>query len=368
MTSGNVDVAIYAPHAGPLYRSPPEGSGGAEIQSLFIASTLAQLGFRVRHLVIDSDVVGRHGSVDVVALPSEFSHGGVARRRAVIAALRAADARVYIQRSAGADAALLGAFARFRGRRFVYSSSSDGDFLRDRVSLARAGASLEEWPTRMQHRLGLRLAHAIVVQTKAQRILASRRGLRAEVIPSFVAPAEAAGGPRDAFLWIGGLSEVKNPLAYLSLAEAIPEARFIMVVSRRGAQWEALERVVQERAARLPNIELLPAMTREGVLELYGRAVAVVNTSWFEGFPNTLLEGWARGAPALSLSVDPDGVITRRSLGAACGGDFPSFVTAAARLWETRASRPPATIEYVAETHAPEVVGPRWARLLHELL
>jgi len=40
--------------------------------------------------------------------------------------------------------------------------------------------------------------------------------------------------------------------------------------------------------------------------QYYERALALINTSAYEGFPNTYLEAWRVGTPVLALSVDPD--------------------------------------------------------------
>src|SRR5205823_2751505 len=91
----------------------------------------------------------------------------------------------------------------------------------------------------------------------------------------------------------------------------VPEAMFVMVIGDRGDAWAGLRAEVLNKGRQLPNVTVLPAITRTDLLPLYERAVAVLNTSHFEGFPNTFLEGWARGAPTLSLTVDPDGVLAR---------------------------------------------------------
>jgi glycosyltransferase involved in cell wall biosynthesis len=127
---------------------------------------------------------------------------------------------------------------------------------------------------------------------------------------------------------------------------------------------------VRAAEQRLPNFELLPPRSREAVLELYPRAVAVVNTSVFEGFPNTFMEGWARGVPALSLRLDPDGMIERHGIGAVAGGSLDRFVDAARELWRSRLDRAAlaqASRRYIAEAHSPEAVGPQWARLIESL-
>ena len=79
---------------------------------------------------------------------------------------------------------------------------------------------------------------------------------------------------------------------------------------------------VRDEADELPNLSLSGSRAREELLTDYGHALALVMNLWFEGFPNTFLEGWAHGTPALSLRFDPDGVIERHGLGTAAGGSI----------------------------------------------
>jgi hypothetical protein len=116
-------------------------------------------------------------------------------------------------------------------------------------------------------------------------------------------------------------------------------------------------------ARSLPNLEILPSRPRAELMELVDRAVAIVNTSDHEGMPNTFLEGWARGVPALSLAYDPDGVIVRRRLGACAGGSPAGLAAAARQMWKTRLAEGDLADRcrtYVAERHAPDPVAERW--------
>jgi len=364
------DVAVYAPFAGPLYEPEPGPVAGAEVQSGQLARALVEQGLRVVHVVQGANLVAERDGVDVLPLPAGYDAGGLVRRRTVLQALREADARLYVQRSAGFETGWVALYAKATGRRFVFSSSSTGDFVRDRRVAELSGASLDEWPTRVQYLFGLHAAHAVVVQTDEQRFLArSERGVEARVIRSFCEPAPAQAQPRDAFLWLGGLVGSKDPVSYVELARRVPEARFLMVATDRGETWAKLAHDVRARAEATPNLDVLSALDREVVLALYYRAVAVVSTSWFEGFPNTFLESWARGAPVLSLRVDPDSVIEQHQLGAACHGSLDELAAAARRLWGQRESIDPAPFrDYVARVHDPAVVGRQWASLVQELL
>jgi hypothetical protein len=364
------DVAIYSPFAGPLYSSG--SSGGAEVQSVMLARALAAGGLRVRHIVLpDGPVDAAREGVEVISIGAGYRRGGAARRLAALAALRRADAAVYVQRSAGFETGIVAAYARANRRRFIFSASSVADFSLDPLTIRLAGAGLESRVSRAQYRLGLKFAHAVIAQTFDQRELArSNLNVGAEVVRSF-GPAFGGGdsGARTAFLWVGALAEVKDPLAYLALARAVPEGRFTMVGGHRiGA--EKLAARVRDEAEELPNLSLSGSRAREDLLADYGRALAVVSTSRFEGFPNTFLEGWAHGTPALSLRFDPDGVIEQHGLGTAAGGSIDRLADAARALIAqgTDPAGRAALRAYVAQHHDPAVVGPQWVDLVRSLM
>jgi glycosyltransferase involved in cell wall biosynthesis len=306
----------------------------------------------------------RAEGVDLVTQPAdEFRHGLPRYARSTFRALRRADADVYVQRTAGFETAIVAAFARAHRRRFAFSASSLPDVGREPPIPDRA--------PREVFRLGRRAADVLVVQTEEQRRRAEADlGRRTTLIRSFCQPAADELAAAEAFLWIGGLSDYKGPLAYAELAERVPEAEFWMVAAPRGAESRDIEPRLRAAAERLPNLTLLPQRGRERLLELYSRAVAVVNTSTVEGFPNTFLEGWARGVPALSLRLDPDGVIAAHGLGTVAGGSLDALADAARALWEGRGERTETAARvrgYIADNHAPERVGRQWADLLAEL-
>ena len=366
------DVAIYSPYAGPLYVSGGS-AGGAEAQAFMLARALAVAGLRVRHVVhARGPIEESPDGVETVWLDDRYGRGGIPRRQAVIAALRTADARVYVQRSAGFETGLVAAFARATGRRAVFSSSSFGDFALDPLSVRVAGAGLESRATRTQYRFGLFAMHRVVVQTWEQRSLALERfDIRAEVIRSFASAEtpDAGEDARDGFLWIGAAAEVKDPLAFLALARLVPTGKFIMIMRARDGA-ERLAAQVLHEAAEIPNLTLAEPRSRAEILELYGNARAVVCTSHFEGFPNTFLEAWARGTPALSLRVDPDGVIERHGLGTMAHGSIERLADAARSLISTPPDRAQEDTlrTYIAQHHEPAIVGPQWADLVRSLL
>jgi glycosyltransferase involved in cell wall biosynthesis len=366
------DIGIYSTSsftAGSYDRAVGR-DGGAERQMRLLAQALAERGHRVAHIVYPPrepvelsyplELVPRGpyaGSSPVI--------GPLLEIRTIWRALRAADARVVIVRTASPVVGIAAVYCRLTGSRLIFSSSNVSDFTLERMS-GRVGRAL--------YRLGLRLADAIVVQSDeqaalAKQVLGSLR--RVQRIPSFAEPAPTSHDVRvgDAFVWFGRLVSYKQPISYVELARAIPEARFIMIPVNTDPSLREL-REVQTAAGDVSNLELLDPLPHAELGMLIESAVAVVNTSVLEGMPNAFLEAWARGVPVLTLQFDPDGVVEREELGFSAQGSWDRFVERARELWDGRSDRDGLAQRlraYVGETHSMEAVGAKWSELISEV-
>ncbi len=363
-------AVFYMPTATALLRGDAAVTGGAETQVLMLARALVERGHRVGIVAFaDGRALPRrvHG-VEVIA--QRTPRIGVPVLRTIdywiqtVVLLARMPASVLVQRAAGIHTFLVAVAAGLRRRRFVYASASLMDF------------DLVTWgPRRWIARLfdvAVRWADEVVVQTGEQVGLCRERfGREPVLIRSLVAPPASVPAPEvqpEAFLWMGRLSGLKRPLAYLELAGAIPEARFRMVAEDLpGDEGQRIAGEVRRRARELPNFELLPARPQEQLAPLIGEAVAVVNTSEVEGMPNVFLEGWSRGVPALALSHDPDGVIARERLGGFAGGDAGRLAQLARELWRDRGDRSELSVrcrDFVAREHGLERTVDAWASVL----
>jgi glycosyltransferase involved in cell wall biosynthesis len=361
------DVGFYAPSLAWRLAGVAD-TGGAETQLMLITRGLAERGFAVcvvAFAVPGLAVPASDQGVDVVLRPTHLGGGSVIGQvreaAAVFSAVRRIDAGLVVTRCAGFWVGLVGMSSKLSGRRFVYSSASLLDFKSD--------YGLRKWRDRVLFRLGIGLADEIVVQTEEQvRLCKQRFGRTPILIRSVSEPAEPSGLDAEVFVWTGRVEQNKRPLDFVELARALPEARFRMIAPkpkkvRDLPLWEQIERA----ATTLPNFDLVPPLPRTELLELLGRAVAVVSTSKFEGMPNVFLEAWSRGVPALALNHDPDGVITRYELGGFAEGRFDRLVDLAGDLWNGRSSREGYCARcrtYVEANHSPATVSEQWARAL----
>ena len=360
-------VCFVAPHAYALFH--PESSdaiGGAEARAHLLATRLAATGrHEVSFLLLDRGQPDRErrSSVDLVRQRGLGQARGVwprivsgaagifaswpfigrsldrVRRRAGDEALASAAADMYCVFGASELAADVASFCRSRaeGRRYVLFASSDADFssaYRPDAKGRNAYGSREDRCFR-----AVAEADAIVVQTEQQAgLLRSRFAREATIVPNPIDLAETReddGTASDAFvLWVGKADSVKRPEVLIDLARRLADVPFVMVLN---ASVPGVEEVVRREAPG--NVRLVEHVPFGKIDAWFRRAAAFVNTSRFEGFPNTFLQAWKHGVPVISQVVDPDGVLSQEGCGIVVGDDVDALAHAVRRVRDNEAER-----------------------------
>lgn len=348
---GHLKLCFLSPLGYGLYR-PDAGLrfGGAELQFFLLA----------RHLAAEADV-------EVVVLTTVESDPGVevrgpltlvkrrarhrlARHRTLRAGtllraswdyatalrdmyrlLRDLDADVYLHSGAGVEVGAYAVIARLLRRRFVYVVASEAD-VRDPCGLV-TGALRRLYP------LGLRLADAVVCRTRDQQAWLRRRYGRASALIKTGHPTAAVlDQPRSGILWVGRVHPLKQPHHFLDVAEQLGAEPCVMAAMHDPAH-EELWRSVRRRASELANVTLCENVPWREVGALFARAKLLVNTSTYEGFPNTFVEAGMHGTPIVSLAVDPDRVLAEHGIGRCAGGSLERLVAEVRTLCRSEPSR-----------------------------
>ena len=356
------DLAFFAPWSGPALAGKRETTGGAETQMLMLARGLSERGLRVLLVAfaVSEPLPRELDGIRIVVVGGRLRRflplRKLERALRVCVALLRLRAAVIVQRIPGPETGLVALIAKLTSRRFIYSSANVVDFSYEALEPG--------WLSLRLFHLGTRLADTIVVQTHEQVELCRRRfGREPILIRSIAQPAPARDITPESFLWVGRTDWYKHPEQYLALARALPEARFRMIAMPMNEDGRRRVMSIEREAAGLANLELLPPRSREALARLIPSAVAIVNTSEYEGMPNVLLEGWAQGVPSLCLNYDPDGVVRREGLGGFAEGSFERFAALARGLWEGRGEQRAVSERcrrYIAVHHSPDAVLERW--------
>jgi len=118
---------------------------------------------------------------------------------------------------------------------------------------------------------------------------------RIVIKPNFIEPIAAPPEARDGILFVGRLSPEKGVGTLLDAARALPHRRFTIVGGGDDARW---------RAAAPGNVVFTGAMAGEAARAAIARAALLVMPSlWYEGFPMTLLEAFARATPVIASRI-----------------------------------------------------------------
>jgi glycosyltransferase involved in cell wall biosynthesis len=311
-----------------LERSTSRVSGGAELQVALLAREVARRGVEV--VIVGGDT----GQQDGVVIEGVKIRSGGQFPSGNSAAMLAAIPRVFsVIREERPDwvfllgwtawmaivVAMRGALGYRAGFICGLDSELTGDFRRENP--VRGG--LFEW--------GVAQCDLRYAMTEHQRALFAKRGWNCEMYRNLILPRafEPAGAKTVDFLWVSRCQPVKRPHIFLDLVEALPGSSFEMVCPCEDmGLWDS----VAKRAASLPNLRFIEKVPYHEIQSHYDAARVFVNTSEWEGWPNSFIQAGLGRTALLSLAVNPDGIFERFGLGCYAGWDFEKLKADARRM------------------------------------
>jgi len=117
-------------------------------------------------------------------------------------------------------------------------------------------------------------------------------------------------------LWVANFKAFKQPDLFIDLVKAVAPlkqtVRFKMIGRNKNSTQSAMWK---QKMAQVPHLEYTGELSMEEVNHELAKADIFVNTSLYEGFPNTFIQAWMREVPVVSLHVNPDQVLTQEGIG-----------------------------------------------------
>jgi glycosyltransferase involved in cell wall biosynthesis len=301
-------ICFVALHVYPVLAADKNISfvGGAEVQQTVQMRALQRAGFKISVLVENQgqpDVVDCDG-IEVRKVPDAGKRGIPLTRffypriTDIVSLLKQVSPDIVFIQTASVQVLAGALYARLFGKRFVFAGASDPDFKKG----ALPGMSSRH---AVLYRLGLRAADAIIVQNVAQlQMLKDNFGRDGHLIQNgYEEPAAKPATFGNCVLWAATVKQLKRPDLFIELARRLPRLQFVMVggSSVDTPEARAYTEAMSRQAAAVPNIRVVGHVPFSEVGEYFDRASIFVNTSDYEGLPNTFMQSWIRGIPTVSF-------------------------------------------------------------------
>ncbi len=315
------------------------GTGGAERQQYMLATALQQRGYEVSVLTLKYrpapceiiDGIAVYAAIPDVRGVLKAPYKALKTMQA----LRRIDADIYYVRGNDFLCMTTAAYTSVSDSQFLYAVANDANV--EPAQLSRLG------PLRYPYLWGMRSADTVVAQTDhQQQVLAQEHGICAAQIPNgYDLPSESQLSPhtdRAYVLWVGSMDpDQKHPERFLDLARQLSDISFRMIGPPANDTPDYYHEI-ERQAESIPNLEFRGFVDPDEIHTQYRDAIALVNTSDYEGFPNVFLEAWRYGTPVVSLYHTLDNVIVEQPVGIHAGSE-EALVTAVAQLAEDGAVR-----------------------------
>ncbi|MFC1525135.1 glycosyltransferase, partial [Planctomycetota bacterium] len=122
-------------------------------------------------------------------------------------------------------------------------------------------------------------------------------------------------------------------------------------------------------AKQRPNLRFIEYVTQ--IDRYFNEAHVLVNTSEYEGFPNTFIQAAKNKTPLLSFKVNPDNFINRYQCGFCAEGNFDQMVGKLKALLENEALHNKMgenAFRYAKQYHDINKIVPKFKKLLQSLV
>jgi glycosyltransferase involved in cell wall biosynthesis len=305
-----IKVCIFSRSAYPLFNSTCAATfGGAEVDLYLLAVELAKdPQYKVTFVVGDfgQNRVETYGNVTVIK-SYKTSQSKISQMYTLLALLKKISADVYIQESASGGTGLIALLVLCMRKRFIYRTASDidvnGDFIKKNIIEG------------ILYLTGIKLASTVIAQNASHKQeLKERYDIESVVIKNAIKIPDTIKTQRQYTLWVGRSEQLKQPEKFIKIAMARPDEKFIMIcppANARSVDRESLK----SKAALCQNLTLIDSVPFSEIDSYFRNAKAFVNTSVYEGFPNTFVQSVKEGVPVFSLGVNPDDFITTYKCG-----------------------------------------------------
>ena len=272
---------------------------------------------------------------------------------------------IVIQRAISITTGLAAFYCKIFNKKFIYSIANKPD----------VEDSIKKGVIYKIFRFGLRNADFIVAQNSEQMKLLHKLGYKSSsqalILKSgypIINKEEGTIGKSE-ILWVGRAVNWKRPELFLKLALIFKNRSFTMICSKYVNQeyWEDLKNLSE----KISNLKFIEFVKFSEIDDYFKKAKVYINTSIYEGFPNTFLQAFKYGTPVISLNVNPNNIFDKYNIGYYCNNNFDLLKEKLSELMQNSALQEMVgrnSYSYVSKFHDIEIIGKYWIKLINFIM
>lgn len=330
------------------------GHGGSERQMFFLAKYLAKdTLFDVSFIVGDfgQDEIETYNKVKVIkGFRTEYEENLFSK---VVFAIRyfflfrRINADVYITSSANMTVGLVTFFCKLFSKKHIHRTAHVVDVNGDYEKGQKIFGAI--------YRYGIKWADLIITQNIEHQALLIKNYEKQSILFRNVyemGKSKDSSVIKNRILWASRCEKWKNPEIFLKLVKRFPKYKFEMGLMEANDK-EYFQEIIKD-AKKLKNLTLYTPIPHNNIEKVFSSAKLFVNTSEYEGFPNTFIEAGISRTPIVSYRVNPDDLFHKYNCGFFADGDINLFFNKIKLLMENMNVWRDCSIgvnEYVKENH-----------------
>ncbi|MHA1252166.1 MAG: glycosyltransferase family 4 protein [Candidatus Helarchaeota archaeon] len=270
---------------------------------------------------------------------------------------------IIIQRLADTTTFLSALYCKFFRCKFIFSIGLDTDI---------NGKSEKGFFGKL-FRYGLRYADKIIAQNNDQVKILSNRNKKLLnkiiIIKNGYKFEDIKNSKKSYILWVGRAVKWKRPELFIKLAENFQKEKFLMVCycERDKNYWKK----ILLQAKKVKNLTFYDFIPFNRINKIYQKAKVLINTSLYEGFPNSFLQAFICKTPVISLNVNPENILNKNKIGFCCNNNFNKmkifldYLIKNETLYNLYSKN---AYMYVKQHHNIEKIALEWITLINKIL
>ncbi len=269
---------------------------------------------------------------------------------------------IVIQRTASPSTGLCAFYCKLFRKKFIYSISNKPE----------VNGEAEKGVLGKFYKYGLNNATIIIAQNNDQIFelekFKKRKIRNIKLIKSGYNIIKKDNIEKKNILWVSRAIEWKRAEIFLKLAQKMPNKDFIIICNK--ANNKIYWKTISDNAFKIHNLKFMSFIPFHKIDRYFQEAKIFINTSIYEGFPNTFIQAFKNKTPVISLNVNPDEILTKNKIGIFCHDDLKKMEFSINQFFENQElydSYSKNAFSYVKNNHDIKHISKKWLLLCEKI-